>query len=81
MYFEANDTYSPKGDPLPEWIAEDSSHIPNFNYKPFMISIESIYRMLNNHGVYYDEREMGSQAGNIIKLRKSKIITGIKKIL
>ena len=28
LYFEANDTYSPKGDPLPEWIAEDSSHIP-----------------------------------------------------
>ena len=67
LYFEANDTYSPKGDPLPEWIAEDSSHIPNFNYKPFMISIESIYRMLNNHGVYYDEREMGSQTGGIME--------------
>lgn len=67
LYFEACDTYSPKGDILPDWIAEDSTNIPNFPCRPFEVNIDSIIRMLNNHGVYYDEREMGELAGGTIE--------------
>lgn len=67
LYFEACDTYSPKDAPLPDWIAEDSANIPNFPCRPFGVNIDSIIRMLNNHGVYYDEREMGERAGGTME--------------
>lgn len=57
LYFEACDAYSPDGKELPEWIAEDTTKVPQFPYKPFKLNCYSIARMLNNHGVYYYERE------------------------
>lgn len=67
LYFEACDTYSPDGEKLPEWIAEDTTHVPQIPYKPFELNSYSIARMLNNHGIYYDEREMGERAGGTME--------------
>ena len=74
LYFEACDTYSPKDDPLPDWIAEDSTHIPNFPCRPFEINIDPVIRMLNNHGVYYDEKEMGERSGGTIEYCEAPIL-------
>ena len=67
LYFEACDTYSPDEEPLPEWIAEDILHIPQFPSRPFELNSCYIASMLNRHGVYYDEREMGGRSGGIME--------------
>lgn len=73
LYFEACDTYSPEGKKLPEWIAENADQIPQIPQRPFGIDSYSLIRMLNNHGVYYDEREMGERAGGLMKYSKSSL--------
>lgn len=41
--------------------------IPDFPCRPFGVNIDTIIKMLNNHGVYYDEREMGERAVGIME--------------
>lgn len=67
LYFEACDTYSPDGEKLPEWIAEDNASVPQFPHRSFELNSYSVARMLNNHGIYYDEREMGERAGGTME--------------
>lgn len=73
LFYEACDTYSPDGEPLPEWIAEKLANVPPVPTKPFAFDHAAAVQVLNNHGVYYDEREMGERAGGIIKYTEAPI--------
>lgn len=73
LYFEACDTYSLEGKPLPEWIAEDADHIPLIPQMPFKIDSYYIIKMLNDHGIYYDEREMGERTDGIMEYCESSL--------
>lgn len=67
LYFEACDTYSPDNEGLPEWIAVDHTNVPQFPRKVLELNSYSVARMLNSHGIYYDEREMGELAGGTME--------------
>lgn len=73
LYFEACDTYSPEGDALPEWIAENAISIPHVPQKPFALAHNPLIRLLNNHGVYYDESDMGERTDGLMRYCESPI--------
>ena len=77
LYFEACDTYSPAGEALPEWVAEDTEHIPHSPHMPFELNVDSIVKMLNNHGIYYDEREMGERANGTMEYHLAPLKVGV----
>lgn len=66
LYFEACDTYSPDDIPLPDWVAVDFSSVLQVHSIPFDVSYTLLIRLLNNHGVQYDEREMGGRSHGIM---------------
>lgn len=73
LYFEASDTFSPDGYDLPEWIAKESSKLPEVPEIPFGLDSTAVARMLNNHGIYYDEREMGERLGGIMEYHETPL--------
>lgn len=77
LFYEACDTYSPDGEPLPEWIAEKLANVPPVPTKPFAFDHAAAVQVLNNHGVYYDEREMGERAGGTIEYTETPILINV----
>ncbi len=61
VFYEYRDTYSPDGKELPKWI-EDQSEVTSKTRK-FNIPLERLIPILNKHGIYYGEKDMGSREG------------------
>lgn len=75
LYFEACDTYSPEGRPLPEWVAEDSYMIPPMPQAPFALPLSGIIRLLNDHGIYYGEQPMGEFSDGLMRYSDAPLYT------
>lgn len=60
LFYEACDTYSPDGEPLPEWIAEKLANVPPVPTKPFAFDHAAAVQVLNNHAFTMTNEKWGN---------------------
>lgn len=71
LFYEACDTYDMENQALPEWMTETS--IVTTSTTPFTLSYQDVLPVLQAHGIYYAEAEMGARMGGLMDFRETPV--------
>lgn len=77
VYYEACDTYHPDNKILPEWIIDKS--IVTSSKRPLDIPYRELIPILEKHGVYYSESDLGVTFGGKMEYLEQPITLHIPK--
>lgn len=77
LYYEACDTYHPDNKPLPEWIIDKST--VTSSKRPFHVPYRELIPLLERHGIYYSESDLGVNRGGTMMYLENPITLQIPR--